>query len=259
MKGFIRRLFRVRLTSRPRELRLLKDEILSQVEAECKSIVSAGPFQGLKLPFVQGWGTAPDRINQLLGTYEPEVVTAIQQLRSVSDIFIDIGAASGFYAVGAAKCLGYKNVICYELSRNGQEAISATATLNNVAHKVSIFGEFKVDSIYHIHSACSSKCVVLIDIEGGEFTLLTTEFFSHFRLSSIIIEVHDWLNPSFQVEQLQQLGSLHHNSEFILPKGKNPAAIPILANMHEDYQWLACSENRDRAMKWLLFTPKNKG
>src|ERR1700722_7380135 len=75
---------------------------LAQLTAErTRSTVMAGPFAGMGY-IESSVGSA--HIPKLLGIYEGEIAPCIEQIcRSRPELVVDLGAAEGYYAVGAAR------------------------------------------------------------------------------------------------------------------------------------------------------------
>jgi hypothetical protein len=256
-KTYLIRIKKIRITTRARELLAIKEEIASHVHHHLNHIVSMGPFNGLKFSDKLGWGNQNDLTSQLLGFYELEVVKLIHELASHDRVFIDIGAANGFYAVGVAKCFDINHVYCYEMTEWGRSAILNNAIINNVQHKLSILGKCDQEALSKASCAyANSSCIVLVDIEGGEFKLLDKNAFQLFRYSDIIVELHDWMSDDLSATQKMLINSseTHHHS-FFRNNGRDPMGCKLISHLPEDYQWLACSESRERSMQWVHFQP----
>ncbi|WP_068322660.1 FkbM family methyltransferase [Polynucleobacter yangtzensis] len=254
----LERIKKLKLTTEARTLQHIKDKVCKYIKSETKCTVIDGPFRGLKLSEDRNWGNSNDLTTQILGTYEREIVDLIALLSSPNGVFIDIGGANGFYAVGVAKCLSFSSVYVYELSAEGRREISINAVLNDVDPFIKIGGKFDNNTVSQDWvEAKNSTGVILIDIEGGEFELMNPEFFSVFSRFNIIVELHDFLDPNtHMVDVLIQNSNATHEVKFLRNNGRNPASINLLNHLPEDYQWIACSESRLRAMSWAHFIPK---
>ena len=120
------------------------------------------------------WGEG-DRAAMLLGIYEMEVAASLADVPEGYRIFVDIGAADGYYSVGLLHSDKFDRAICFEINEFGRRTISRLAAQNDVATRITLlegadpgFPE-KLAGI----GADLSKCVFLLDIEGHEFDLLT--------------------------------------------------------------------------------------
>ena len=65
-----------------------------------------GPFKGMKY-ISESVGSC--HMPKILGIYENEIYPILLNFLSNSDLFVDIGAAEGYYAVGCAKKETYPN------------------------------------------------------------------------------------------------------------------------------------------------------
>jgi len=81
--------------------------------------VAHGPFTGLRLA-VDSWWSAGDRGSMMLGMYEREVLETLDGWRGLADVFVDVGAADGYYAVGCLRAGIVGRAICYEISPDEQ-------------------------------------------------------------------------------------------------------------------------------------------
>ena len=94
------------------------------------------------------------------------------------DTFLDIGAADGYYAVGMLHSKMAKQAICHEVSQDGQRAIKENWLSNQSPGRLIVYGEADEESITAIAPSLASDSLVLIDVEGFEFSLLTPQVVS---------------------------------------------------------------------------------
>ena len=90
-----------------------------------------GPFKGMKY-ISESVGSC--HMPKILGIYENEIYPTLLNFLSNSDLFVDIGAAEGYYAVGSAIKYPHLNVIAYEMDKTGREYISNLKKRNNLKH-----------------------------------------------------------------------------------------------------------------------------
>ncbi len=64
-------------------------------------------------------------------------------LKSKYNTLIDLGAADGYYAIGAVFSGLFEQSVCYEIEAEGQKQIKKNAIANNVLDFVKIRGEAK--------------------------------------------------------------------------------------------------------------------
>jgi len=223
------------------------------------STVAYGPFTGLQLSDTSWWGAA-DRGSMLLGIYEKEVLDSVADFAQTSNTFIDIGAADGYYAVGAVASGLFEMAICFEISQEGQAAISKNAKRNGVSSKVHILGEATPDLLVEVREKYSvdlSRTVFLIDIEGAEFGLVTAQFLREVSHSVLIIEIHDWeARNAFEVEELASRAAQIFKVSWLTTGSRDMSIFQELSEWPDDDRWILCSESRRKLMRWLVLSPK---
>ena len=154
--------------------------------------VQRGPFKGLKLAPDPWWGEL-DLGSQCLGYYEQEILELISALPDeATKTFIDIGAADGYYAVGMLLSGKARKCICFEASEEGQAAIRKTWALNGAPGELEIYGIADQIEFLSLPELQHKQTLVLIDIEGGEFELLTYAALSKLGGCTLIVELHNW-------------------------------------------------------------------
>ena len=220
--------------------------------------VAYGPFKGLILSNTSWWGAA-DRGSMLLGIYEREVLETLENASRGRRTFIDIGAADGYYAVGALAANMFDQATCFEISPAGQEAILENARRNSVESRIKIFGEVTGDSLALLsssHDIDLSETVILMDIEGLEFEILSEAVLTKLQKSILIIEIHDWEAPSAtSIGDLQKSAEKFFQVSWLTTGDRNLSVFPELVEWPDDDRWILCSESRRKLMKWLVLTP----
>ena len=162
-----------------------------QLSDRMNHTVKYGPFAGMK--FTQdNWWSGSDRGAMLLGIYEEEVLRSIMTCPKKYNVFIDLGAADGYYSIGSLINGRFNTSYSFEISSKGRYVIKKNAFLNKVDNKLNVFGEANQNFYTSIPKKDLDKAIILIDIEGGEFSLLNRKSFSHLKNSIIFIELHDW-------------------------------------------------------------------
>lgn len=219
--------------------------------------VAHGPFKGLILPRQSWWGEK-DRAAMLLGLYEKEVLDLIADLAPSYTSFVNIGAADGYYAVGAVKAGLFPEAIAYELSAHGQQVIAANATNNGVRDKIHIRGA-AADGFWKASGApVSGESLVLMDVEGAEFDILTPDFFAHFNRSTIIVELHPFLvsNGPRRLEQIIADAQAHFTTEVIATGARDLSPFAELRHYEDNDRWIVASEGRLEIGEWLVLRPR---
>lgn len=234
---------------------LLGDRLARQLS----DTVRYGPFAGLRL--MEGsWWSGADRGGMLLGFYESEVLSELASLSSRYSTFVDIGAADGYYAVGMVRSGFCKFSICFETSPGGQQAIRELADANHVGDSVQVLGHADGDFVQSLKSLGFSQhegALFLMDIEGGEYDLLTQDVLSVLANSCVIVELHSQDDGS-NTNNRSLVGRAKEFFECsIISQGsRNPNTFPELASWDDDDRWLLCSESRPYLMSWLVLRPR---
>jgi hypothetical protein len=235
-----------------------KRKLLSrELSAHMKHTIMYGPFSNMIFCDDYWWGSS-DRAAMLLGIYEEEVLNSIMSVSNKYNVFIDLGAADGYYSIGTLISRKFKKSYSFEISDKGREVIQKNATLNKVSNKLHILGEatkyfYKSIPIKDLNSA-----VILIDIEGAEFSLLDSEVFSHLKKSIIFIELHDWFfeDGEEKMARLVSDAKPFFKISKLTTTSRDLSRFPELFDYSDSERWLIASEGRSKLMTWLRLDPK---
>ena len=238
----------------PRERRRLSDLIMSRYNRT----VQYGPLKGYEIPRESHWGGLA-RPSMLLGLYEREVVAALVEHAAERDVFIDVGAADGFFAVGLVACGIFKQSHAFEISESGRQVIRKSSVINAVSHSVSVHGEFDEKFVANATNIDFGKSVVLIDIEGNEFSLLARPLIETLKDAVIIVELHDFHFPDGEALKSALLARLkdHFEVTIVTTGAREIPRSEFLDAMSDNERWLICSEGRARRMEWLIAVPRH--
>lgn len=220
-------------------------------------VVGYGPLKGLKLADDAWWG-APDKASMLLGLYEQELLQELTSEPLISrSYFIDIGAADGYYGIGLVMAGHYKKSYCFEISEKGRKTIKKNADINGVSEMVEVFGEANHLLCKNLPQDVIDDSVVLVDIEGGEFDVLNSEFLEVFKNSYILIEIHNWVE-NFEEKYFRLLSdaSKYFLIDAVKRTTRDLTKFTELDDFTDDNRYLICSEGRPNMMRFLRFTPK---
>jgi hypothetical protein len=221
-----------------------------------KHIVKYGPFKGMKLSQENWWGSY-DRASMLLGIYEKEVLESMMTISKKRDVFVDLGAADGYYSIGTLISRRFKKSYSFEISSKGRDVIQKNAILNRVNKKLEIFGEATKDFYKHIPINHLNKAVILIDIEGGEFNLLDKEVFESLKRSIIFVEIHEWFfkDGEKKLKKLLNDAKPYFKISTLTTGSRDLSVFPELSSLIDSDRWLIASEGRARLMTWLRLDP----
>ncbi|MCA3419753.1 MAG: hypothetical protein INF88_12730 [Roseomonas sp.] len=223
-----------------------------------QGIVSYGPLKGFRLNEQQVWGQG-DLGPKLLGLYEQEVLERIAAKGKKWDCVINLGAGDGYYGVGLVKSGLAARSFCFEQKDEGQAAIKHAADTNGVADRVSILGRADADFLNNpaLHGIDLSHTLIIIDIEGGEFSLLTANLLKRLKDAELIVELHGRFiatNPNPEAAFLQRLAQYFRCDLFSMGQ-RDPSTITELSMLGDSDRWLLCSEGRPFLMRWVHCHP----
>jgi hypothetical protein len=224
---------------------------------EFNGVIRYGLFTGLKFSSDNSWGVG-DRASMLLGLYEKEILTSLQNIPSKYKTFIDLGAADGYYGIGALVNGMFEKSYCYEMNVVGQKIIKKNAELNNVASKVVIRGFADKYFYKDLKNDEIDQSVLLVDIEGAEFNLFDKNLFKKFSKSIIYIELHPWIFKNDGQEELHKLENdarEYFTIEKITTTSRDLSKFEELKKWSDTDRWLICSEGRHKLMTWWRLDP----
>lgn len=221
-----------------------------------KQKVSYGPFSGLKLTQNSHWGKY-DKGTMCLGLYEQEVLNDLTRHSNEFEVFIDLGAADGYYGIGVLVGEIFKKSYCFELTEAGQSVIEINAKLNDVADRLVIKGAANKKFYTEIPQSDLKKSVLFVDVEGAEFEIFDEDTFAAFNESVIYIELHDWFYPDgdSKLKKLKDDCNKTHKITEIKMGARDLSSYHVLSSLNDTDRWILCSEGRARLMTWLRLDP----
>lgn len=242
--------FKRAINSRRRQLAL-------QIANHYNWQIAFGPFAGMKISRTSWWGQT-DLGSKIFGFYESEVLDALLNIdREKYTNFIDLGAADGYYAIGVVYAGLFKKAFSFELSEQGRGVITKNAKLNNVSEKILVFGIADQNFNQLMPDVRLSESVLLVDIEGGEFDLLTNNVLNKLKNSILIIELHEFMVENGQsrlnelIARLQQWFTI----SWLTTGSRDMSQYEMLEQLNDTDRWLLCSEGRTRLQKWAVCKP----
>ncbi len=222
--------------------------------------VQRGPFAGLKL----------DRKNtaskgqlglKIFGLYESVVVNAIEQHGPFGDL-VNIGACDGYFTLGLLRGGLVRRSICFEAVATRQRAITRYAQNNQLDDRVIVLGtaDENIGQEISKHEFVSKNSLMICDIEGAEFELLTANFLSQLTGATMIVELHDRIaGQSLELRQ-QLIDRLPENYQHTILTWQPPdfSGIRDIEELSDNDRALAVSEGRKQRGEWLMAWPVNK-
>jgi hypothetical protein len=201
--------------------------------------VASGPFAGLRYP--------PDRLAEvdapvakLTGVYEQEIAAVFEQPH---ERFVDVGCAEGYYVVGMAR-RGVPS-IGFDAAKSARALCRAVADANGV--DVSVETWFRAED-----ASLVGDGLLLVDIEGAEADLFTSDVLAALGRAHVVIEVHEDFRPGTG-ERLRELLAATHDVRRIDQQPRS--APPGLAQWSAEDVEMALTEHRPPAMFWLDCLP----
>lgn len=169
--------------------------------------VQAGPFAGMRyINRAHCSALAP----KIAGTYEQELLPFLPRLFDQSpDVFVDVGAAEGYYAVGAAFAHWCERIVAFEADPAALESCRELMALNQVSPE-----------ILELHGACTpaalqqllaafTRPALMVDAEGYEAFLLDPLRVPALNRCRIIVEYHDFALPGLSDEICRRMEPTH--------------------------------------------------
>ncbi len=238
-------------------VKLRRKRVSNQLFAQCGGTVRRGPFAGLMLDGDSNISRGSLAV-KVLGLYETSVIAEIVKHAPFGDA-ICIGAADGFYALGLVKSGLAKRVICFKITRSGREAILKNARANGVQDKVVIFGIADDNLPEHLASAKfePENAMVICDIEGAEFSVLTKGVMDSLSGALIIVELHDKLMKAGTKLRHELIARLpeRYTHEVVVERPGDWSGIPQMEALSDNDRALAASEGRKIIGEWLFAKP----
>jgi hypothetical protein len=107
------------------------------------------------------------------------------------------------------------------------------------------------------HKVALDDTIILIDVEGYEFELLTEEVVAALNSAVFIIEIHNWIDDfENKIKNLINLASRYCNLRFISTRKIDLCHLELVDDWPDDNRYIILSEGRPCKMSFLLLTPK---
>lgn len=225
-------------------------------DAKAQSVVKAGPFSGTVYPQALAYGSS--FFPKIFGTYEAELQPHILALtENRYDTIIDIGCAEGYYAVGLKRMFPAANVFAADINKEARAFCRQMAEVNNCAGGFSVVGAVDPSSLEKL---ITGNTLIVSDCEGYEAVLFGRESKGDFSRCDLIIETHDFIDPSISTELEKRLSKTHRVIS-VQSLDDNLKAkyyrIPGLDNLNFGEKKFLLSEHRPQTMEWLICKKNN--
>lgn len=200
----------------------------------------------------------------LLGTYEVQVCALLDRLAAPERVLIDIGAADGLYGVGLVAVGAFARSVCFEADDTARTNLRALVDMLGLSDKVTILGKAEPDSFGSLLATSGVSldgAVVLCDIEGAEFNLLTPALLQTLSRCHVIVETHGFLIPEDNGKALADLmerAGRDFHVHTVKDGLRDMRGIPLLEDWSDADVWSICMEGRKRMMTWLYLVPQHE-
>ncbi len=215
--------------------------------------VLSGPFEGMQY---DARAHCSAGFAKLLGTYELEIAGVLEEiLGRCCACVVDVGAAEGYYAVGLAMRLVEARVISFEGDLRARELHKRLASTNGVLSRTDIRGLCDRQALAAAVGECGDQGLLIMDVEGAEFSLLTEEIARRLAGWTVIVEVHRWVGDAARLRNLFE--STHSLDEICaVQRGRNhlPQRLRSLYWDMWTIRWM--NEFRPKGMSWLVMQPR---
>jgi len=237
-----------------------RDERMRKLAAELfpDLTVAGGPFQGMRYPSAQPFGSA--LLPKLLGSYESELHPFLNELlvKKYTSI-VDIGCGEGYYAVGLALRFPNTPVYAFDTNPHARRLCSEMVDLNGVSATVQI-GDL-CDQAALNALPLGDKALIVCDCEGYERVLFTPEIAAHLAKHDLIVEAHDFIDIDISQKLRRALATTHHV--------RSVKSLDDIEKVHtyiyrklEPYdsntRKLIVGERRPAIMEWFIMTAREQ-
>ena len=210
------------------------------------SVVLHGPFAGMRYAR-RTLDHVHHLTSRLLGSYESELAGVVAaQVERRPPLFVDIGAADGYYAVGMAVACAGIVVHAYEIDPVARRVLRANARANEV--EVTVHGPA---NSRRLAAHDLDRAFVLSDCEGAEVDILDGEALPALARATLLVELHGDTGAP-----LRERFATTHDATEIETEPRDPSAFPELDDAPPHLRAGAVDELRPGPMSWLLLEPR---
>lgn len=216
--------------------------------------VLAGPFEGMRYA-ERSAGSAFEP--KLLGTYELELRPVIERLCAAGfGLIVNVGAGEGYYAVGMATRCASARVVAFESDERARALIRRMAEMNGVRERVRVEGLCEPEALARTIPA-DSPCLLIVDVEGGELSLLNPETLPALKRCHVLVELHDFIRDDTSAE-IESRFRHSHTIEKIRQRGRGVEDLPFRDPLLDRWVVRYTDEQRPVVMEWFYMRPRGR-
>ncbi len=220
-------------------------------------VVQAGPFRGMRyVNRAHGSQLAP----KLAGSYEKELHPFLPRLfADRPDVFVDVGAAEGYYAVGAAFAGWCDRIIAFEIDPDARAELAALRERNGLpSERIELRGGCTAEALAEALQPFQRPAVIM-DVEGFEALLLDPVRVPPLGRCRLLVEYHDFVLPGLSDELRRRLAPTHAITAIALgvrTAGDLPCSDPLIRRLPAGIRRRIVSEHRPFSHHgWLWMEP----
>ncbi|MCP5085898.1 MAG: hypothetical protein GY952_03705 [Rhodobacteraceae bacterium] len=234
--------------------KLRRKRVSRQVFEAFGGMVRYGPFAGLKLG--GDANTSSGNLGaKVCGLYEQTLLNRLKELGPFQDV-VNFGAADGYFSIGLLIAGQAKRSICFEMTEQGQAAIARNAAENGVQDAVEIRGiaDDKAGPQLRELGFDADGGLVLCDIEGAEFFVLSEIVLNDLKGAVLVVELHDRLLPEGLALREALIARLPEgaNHEVLISGPPDWRGIPEIETMSDYDRALVSTDGRKVLGEWLI-------
>ncbi len=227
--------------------------LLARVAPEL--VVRSGPFVGLEYPRAKAAGSV--FAAKILGSYESELRPVWREVAAdPPDVFVDIGCAEGYDAVGLALTIPALQVRAFDTCPLARELCAEMAVANNVTTRVSIAEHCSSADLLALPVA--EKMLVMCDCEGSERWIFTEGVVAYLAGHMLIIETHDFVHAGttdLLAERFRATHAVERIAATVDAEKPKTVDLPELEGLSHREQVSLLAERRPDGMGWLVCRP----
>lgn len=216
-------------------------------------VIADGPFAGMTFTVTPEWDWF---VPYVVGRYECELWPVVEEaVARCPRVVVDIGCADGYYAVGLARRLPHSQIVAFDIDEDARRSCQSVAELNGVDKRITLHG---LCTSENLEGLCGEGVLLLCDCEGAELELLSLEATPALRDTTMLVELHDFIDPVISTTIAEQF-SASHEVTIIDTRPRHAGQVPTLRGLSAADQLAAMDEGRPGPMQWAFLKPRRPG